>query len=170
MVLTVVPKAAEIWAETVPAVNTMVFAVKVPLDCPAGMVMLDGTVTKLLVLDRVTSAPPEGAAMFSVTVPVDGFPLTTVLGFMLTLDTANCVGPHWPGTPPPPHACPGKLVQPQTIVPPQPSGIEPHDGPPEQVAGTQPAFTVSGCVTGVDWPGELALIVTVVVCGTELAA
>jgi hypothetical protein len=75
--------------------------VKLPLDWPAAIVMLAGTVTKLLVLDRVTSAPPEGAAMFNVTVPVDGFPLTTVLGFIVILDTANTAGPHWPGTPRP---------------------------------------------------------------------
>jgi hypothetical protein len=102
MAVTVSPLAAEIWAETVPALNGVVFAVKAPLVWPAGIVMLPGTVTKLLVLPRVTSAPPEGAAMFNVTVPVDICPLVTVLGFMVSADTATTGGPHWPGVPPPP--------------------------------------------------------------------
>ena len=74
--------------------------------------MLCGTVTKLLLLDSVTNAPPDGAAVFSVTVPVDEFPLVTVLGFSVSADTANTGGPHWFGTPPPPQVCPARLVQP----------------------------------------------------------
>jgi len=152
-------------------VNRVVVAVNVPLVCPAAIVMLDGTVTKLLVLEIPTSAPPEGAGPFIVTVPTDEFPATTVLGFIAMLDTARTNGPHWPATPPPPQVCPGRLVHPQLIVPPQPSGVVPHDGPPEQDCGTHPAVTVSGCVSGAcPAAPELALILTVVCCGTLFAA
>lgn len=133
--------------------------------------MLEGTVTKLLVLDSVTSAPPEGAAMFSVTVPVDEFPLITVLGFSVSAVTANTGGPHWFGTPPPPQVWPGRLVQPQVMVPPQPFGWGPQEGPPEQALGTHPAVTTSGCVNGACPAAPvLALMVTVVCCATEFAA
>jgi hypothetical protein len=170
-VLTVVPFAAEICADTEAAVNRVVVAVNVPLVCPSAIVIVEGTVTKLLELEIPTSAPPEDAGPLRVTVPTDEFPATTVLGFIATLETARTKGPHWPATPPPPQVCPGRLVQPQLSVPPQPSGVDPHDGPPEHDCGTQPAFTVSGCVSG-GWPAapELALILTVVCTGTLFAA
>lgn len=91
---TVSPRAAEIWSETVPAVKVVVLAVKLPLLWPAATVMVCGTVTKLLVLERPTSAPPLGAAMFNVTVPSEEFPAVTVLGFRASVDTANTDGPH----------------------------------------------------------------------------
>jgi len=109
MVVTVSPIEAEIWAETMPAVNVVVLAVKVPLVWPAEIVMLLGTCTKLLVLDKVTSEPPEGAAPFNVTVPIDEFPAVTVLGFIFSDEAASTAGPHWPGMPPPPQVCPGRL-------------------------------------------------------------
>jgi hypothetical protein len=154
----------------VPAVNVVVVAVKVPLVWPAAIVMLLGTCTKLFVLDKVTNAPPEGAAPFNVTVPTDEFPAVTVLGFMLTDEAASTAGPHWPGTPPPPHVCPGRL-QPHVCVPPQPFGVGPQAGPPEHATGTQPLVTVSGCVSGIcPVAPSLALIVTVVCLDTEVAA
>src|SRR5450759_875678 len=133
--------------------------------------MVCGTVAKLLKLDRLTSAPPEGAAMLSVTVPIEEFPLITVLGFMVSAETATTVGPHCFGTPPPPQVWPGRLVHPQVCVPPQPFGCGPQEGPPEHATGTQPVVTVSGCVSAA-CPAvpELALMVTVVCCGTEFAA
>ena len=143
MALTVSPRDAEIWAETVPALKVVVVAVNVPVVWPAGIVILLGTCTKLFVLDNVTSAPPEGAAAFSVTVPVDEFPAVTVLGFMVIEVAASTGGPHWPGTPPPPQVWPGR-VQPQVSVPPQPFGCGPQAGPPEHATGTQPGVTVSG--------------------------
>jgi hypothetical protein len=61
--------------------------------------------------------------------------------------------------------------QPQVIVPPQPSACGPQLGPPEQDTGTHPDVTVSGWVSGVcPAAPELALMLTTVVCGTELAA
>jgi hypothetical protein len=94
IVVTVSPIEAEICADTVPAVNVVVVAVKVPVLCPAAIVMLRGTCTKLFVLDKVTKAPPEDAAPFNVTVPMDEFPAVTVLGFMVTDEAASTAGPH----------------------------------------------------------------------------
>ena len=66
----------------------------VVLVWPAGTVMLPGTVTKLLLLESVTSAPPDGAGMFRVTVPVEECPLITVLGCKVSVATAITGGPH----------------------------------------------------------------------------
>ena len=44
--------------------------VNVPEVLPAGMVMLDGTLAELDELESATDAPPEGAAIDSVAVPV----------------------------------------------------------------------------------------------------
>ena len=55
---------------------------KVALVCPDCTVTLDGTIaTEVLLLDRVTLAPPEGAAPVSVTVPVELLPPLTLVGF-----------------------------------------------------------------------------------------
>ena len=51
---------------------------------PAGTVTLAGTVAAVLVLDRDTTAPPVGAVPFSVTVPVEEAPPTTVAGLTVT--------------------------------------------------------------------------------------
>lgn len=59
-----------------------VVAVKVPVVAPAATVMFAGTDTAaVLLLDRFTTAPPVGAAALSATVPVDGVPPRTVVGF-----------------------------------------------------------------------------------------
>ena len=64
--------------------------VKVALLLPAATVTLAGTVTTaVLPLVSVTTVP-VGAAAFKVTVPVDVAPETTVDGFNVTDDTANC--------------------------------------------------------------------------------
>ena len=58
--------------------NMAVFAV-------AATVTFAGICTAaVLLLDRVTTAPPAGAAPFSVTVPVDVFPPSTGLGLIVT--------------------------------------------------------------------------------------
>ncbi len=65
--------------------TTLVFTVNVAEVLPALTVTVAGTVaTPVLLLDKLTTAPPPGAAASSVTVPVEEFPPTTVLGFMLT--------------------------------------------------------------------------------------
>ena len=63
--------------------TTLVFTGKVPLLCPAGIVMLAGTVAFPLLLDRVTNAPLAPAAADNVTVPVAWLPPVT--GFGATL-------------------------------------------------------------------------------------
>jgi len=66
-------------------VTVLVFAVNVALVAPAGTVTLAGTVTRVvLLLDSVTTAPPAGAGAPRITVPVEGVPPMTVLGFRST--------------------------------------------------------------------------------------
>ncbi len=60
---------------------------KVALVAPAGTVTLAGTVaTAVLLLDRVTTAPPAGAAALSVTVPCEELPPVTLAGFSVSED------------------------------------------------------------------------------------
>lgn len=64
-----------------------VVTVTVALVAPAGTVTLAGTVaTAVLLLESVTSAPPDGAAAVNVTVPVEELPPTTDVGLTLTAD------------------------------------------------------------------------------------
>ena len=54
---------------------------------PAGTVTLAGTpAADVLLLERVTATPPAGAAPLRVTVPVEGLPPVTVVGFRETKD------------------------------------------------------------------------------------
>ena len=69
---------------TVPAV-----AVKVPLLALVAMVMLAGTVSTPVLLDRLTVVVLK-AALFSVTVQVEVCAVPNVLGAQLTLD--SCAG------------------------------------------------------------------------------
>ena len=63
----------------------LVVTVNVAVVAPATTVTLAGTcAAAVLLLDRVTTAPPAGARPFSVTVPVDEVPPITVLGLRLT--------------------------------------------------------------------------------------
>jgi hypothetical protein len=64
-----------------------VVMVKFALDCPAETVTLAGTCAAVLSLERVTTAPPEGATPFSVTVPVEDEPPATAAGFSARLLT-----------------------------------------------------------------------------------
>lgn len=65
-------------------VTLWLVTVKVAEVDPAGMVTLPGTIaTEVLLLDKVTAAPPVGAAALSVTVPVEVVMPATVVGFKL---------------------------------------------------------------------------------------
>ena len=69
----------------VEAVTTRVVTVKAALVTPAGMVTLAGTVaTVVSLLERETMAPAVGAGPLSVTLPVEGDPPLTLVGFSVS--------------------------------------------------------------------------------------
>src|SRR5712692_7338768 len=85
------PKLAEIVAE-VDAVTDTVVTVNVALAPPAGTVTLPtaGTLAAAgLLLERVTTAPPAGAAALSVTVATEELPPTTLVGFSTKPETVR---------------------------------------------------------------------------------
>ena len=73
------PADAVIVADT-SAGTWVVDTVKVADELPAGTVTLAGTPAFTLLLERLTTNPPAGAAAESVTVPVEETPPTTVVG------------------------------------------------------------------------------------------
>src|SRR5438093_115246 len=65
----------------------------VPLVLPAGTVTLAGTVAPpVLLLDRLTTAPPLGAGALSVTVPVEELPPVTLDGLRLREESVGGAG------------------------------------------------------------------------------
>jgi hypothetical protein len=66
--------------ETVDAVTEVVVTVNVAVVAPAATVTLPGTAVAAESSASVTTAPPAGAALVSVTVPVDELPPVTVVG------------------------------------------------------------------------------------------
>jgi hypothetical protein len=71
--------------EDVDEVTEGVVIWKVALVVPEAMLTLAGTVAAaVLLLDRVTTIPDDGAAALSVTVPCDGLPPTTLVGFRVS--------------------------------------------------------------------------------------
>ncbi len=71
----------------VEAVSVVVLTVNVPLVYPAMTVTLDGTVAADALLERLTTAPPLGAAPLRVTVPVDEDPPLTLVGLSASVDS-----------------------------------------------------------------------------------
>lgn len=69
---------------TVPTVN-------VPAEAPAAIVILAGTVARVLLLARLTTVA-AGAAALNVTVPWTELPPTTVLGLNVTTETVSAGG------------------------------------------------------------------------------
>src|SRR5271165_2627328 len=68
----------------------LVVMVKVAVVAPAATVTLAGScAAPVLLLDKVTSAPPEGAGPFSMTVPLEVFPPATDVGFRVREDSAT---------------------------------------------------------------------------------
>jgi hypothetical protein len=91
--LRVAPPKVPVMLPDVDAVTDTVLTVKFPLVAPAAMVTLPGTVAALgMLLDSVTTAPPEGAAVVNVAVPVDALPPTTLFGFTDTDDKLAAAG------------------------------------------------------------------------------
>jgi hypothetical protein len=68
--------------EEVDVVTELVATVKVALLAPEAMLTLAGTVAAaVLLLERETTTPDDGAGALSITVPCDVLPPTTVVGF-----------------------------------------------------------------------------------------
>jgi hypothetical protein len=72
------------------AATALVVTLKVALVAPAATVTLAGTLTAGLLLERLTCAPPAGAAAVSVAVPVAVPPPVTLSG--LTASDARIGG------------------------------------------------------------------------------
>ena len=90
-VLVTPPKEAEMVAE-VDAVTDTVLTLNVVLVLPAGTVTLPtaGTLaTAVLLLKRVTTAPPVGAAALKVTVPVEDAGPTTLVGLSASVESVT---------------------------------------------------------------------------------
>ena len=69
------------------APTALVLTLKLALLAPAATVMLAGTpATAVLLLESVTTAPPEGAAAVKLAVPVEEVGPTTLAGFTDTAD------------------------------------------------------------------------------------
>jgi hypothetical protein len=73
----------------VTALTPLVVIEKVAVVAPAATVTLAGTVAAALLLDSVTIAPPAGATLPNVTVPVDPLPPTTAVGFTVKLESTG---------------------------------------------------------------------------------
>jgi hypothetical protein len=115
------PSVAVIVAEVLVATPDVVTVNVVEL-LPAGTVTEVGTVAAaVLLLCRVTTAPPLGAAAVKVTVPVELFPPTTDVGLMLIEDkvlgaalmvrVAVLLTTPWAGTKPKDNATQGLLLE-----------------------------------------------------------
>ena len=77
-----VVRTVTVWVETV----------AVAVVAPAGTVMLVGTVAAdVLELASVTTAPPAGAGLFSLTVAVDGEPPVTLVGLRVIADKTGAL-------------------------------------------------------------------------------
>jgi hypothetical protein len=74
----------------VDVVTALVLTVNVALLAPAATVTVAGTVAvDVLLLERETTEPPVGAGPLSVTVPVEGDPPVTLVGFSVSEETVG---------------------------------------------------------------------------------
>ena len=74
-------------------VTALVLTVNVALLAPAATVTVAGTVAvDVLPLERETTAPPVGAGPLSVTVPVEGDPPVTLVGFSVSEERVRAGG------------------------------------------------------------------------------
>ena len=77
---------------TLEAGTGRVVTLKPAVIAPAGTVTLAGSVvaTAALLLRRETRAPPLGACVLNVTIPVEGDPPLTLIGFNLSEMRVGC--------------------------------------------------------------------------------
>lgn len=75
--------------DAVADVTADVAMVNVAVELPDVTLTLAGTVADGLLLVNPTEIPPAGAGLVKVTVPVDGLPPVTVVGFTATEDNAS---------------------------------------------------------------------------------
>ena len=87
----VLPSVAESCTVVVPELGDVVIG-NVALVAPAATVTLAGTVAAGRLLVRLTTAPPDSAALDSVTVPVDELPAVTLLGLTLNAESVAAGG------------------------------------------------------------------------------
>src|SRR5260370_27903580 len=71
-------------AADVKTLTALVVILNGALVALAGMVTLKGTCAAALLLERLTTAPPLGATLLNVTLPVEPCPAVTAAGFALT--------------------------------------------------------------------------------------
>jgi hypothetical protein len=76
------------------ALTALVVTLKLALLAPAGTVILAGTVVAPELSERDTTAPPLGAALLKVTLPVAAVPPVTLVGLRVN---AESVGPDGGG-------------------------------------------------------------------------
>ena len=73
--------------------TALVLTENVALVAPAAIVTLDGVLAAVvLLLESVTTAPPDGAAPVNVTVPVEEFPPVTLVGFSVSEESVGAGG------------------------------------------------------------------------------
>jgi hypothetical protein len=90
VVVRVTPPALAVMVTGVDAITALVVTVKVALVAPCATVTLAGTDAALLLSLSATANPPDGAAAVNVTVPSDGLPPTTDVGFTAMAVSAAC--------------------------------------------------------------------------------
>ena len=84
--LRLIPPKEPVMMTAVEAVTEAVVTVKLALVAPTGTVTLAATIaTALLLLESVTTAPPDGAALVRVTVPCDVPPPVTLVGLSVNV-------------------------------------------------------------------------------------
>ena len=89
----VAPPNAPLIVTGVDALTAVVAIVNVALVAPAGTVTLAGTVAApVLLLESDTAAPPLGAALFNVAVPVELLPPTTLAGLTVIAEMVTVGG------------------------------------------------------------------------------
>ena len=89
----VMPPYEALMVTGVEVVTDLVVTVKVALVAPAATLTLAGTVAAaVLLLESVTTAPPEGAAPVSVTVPCEELPPVTLAGLSASVESVTGAG------------------------------------------------------------------------------